>query len=227
MVKPSEFHKKFFEEKTPEHDMLLKQCIQNWERFIIDRVDGVIIERWNEMFLKVLYRKIPKDAGFFIKDASHEIEVPCKIDKFIVGYADLLFKIPVRYYEGTYYEGITETKTENIKLVVEVKPKLKSVTSAFRQIKTYKEILRADYGAIATYSEIEKNFIEILENEDITVVTFPYSEEKKEEQRRLPLYEERECKFKQLCRTLNIDTDQALWALLEIWKEKVGSKNAR
>ena len=213
VVKPSEFHKKFFEEKTPEHDKLLGECIHNWR--------WLTIELGGELFLKSLGEKIPWEANFDIPDkVSYEIEVPCMIGNFIVGYADLLFKIPVVYFMSDE----DHRRTVKLYVVVEVKPKLRSITSALRQVKTYKELLDADYGIIATYSKIDGRFREILKNEDVLVATFPYDEEKKEEQRKLPLYEERESKFKQLCRTLNIDTDQALRVLLKIWKERVEGK---
>jgi len=122
------------------------------------------------------------DALLFVRESEfkidHETEVLCRNNGFIVGYADLvlrlsgLLKLSAKIKDDWTWKDFDTVPLGETKIVVEVKPEIKQCLQVLRQLKTYMEMLRIHRGAIATYSALDKDTIELLKHEKIAVVKF-------------------------------------------------------
>ncbi|RLI96159.1 MAG: hypothetical protein DRP00_05790 [Candidatus Aenigmatarchaeota archaeon] len=127
-------------------------------------------------------------------------EVICKTGRdFIVGYADLLIlyeligdcigvksDVPEENAPREIYGP--ESNNEEILVLVEVKPKLDSLGTVIRQIKTYYDCLKeTEYRrfhsegrfkkAVVTYSDFSKDIYNLFLNEGIYLIKFPKQEQ--------------------------------------------------
>lgn len=113
-----------------------------------------------------------------------ETEVIARNGTFIIGYADAIIKtthsgtIDATIEEDWIWKDFTSYSVD-VDILIEAKPKLTSIGEVIRQLKTYKSILKRsiEYSipmipVIVTYSQLEKDAITYLKNEDIQVVVF-------------------------------------------------------
>ena len=110
-----------------------------------------------------------------------ETEKICKAKNgFIIGYADLLFKLQLEYIvhlkilEDWIWKNFS-TYSLSIDIIAECKPELETWGGTLRQVKTYLDILSTDnndptYGLITTFTEVSPKVMEIIEKEDVFLV---------------------------------------------------------
>jgi hypothetical protein len=112
-----------------------------------------------------------------------ETEAIMRNGTFIIGYADAVIDIccemsvSLEIENGWIWENAINDENE-IKILVEAKPKLDSIGEVIRQLKTYMQCIYA-YGhhydirpVIATYTKLNDDALEYLANEGISVVVF-------------------------------------------------------
>ena len=114
-------------------------------------------------------------------EVNYEREVICRSNNFIVGYADLIFRVNIyRDYKKLKFDcpfdkypkiikDFTTQLSEN-KLVIEAKPKIKDTAAVLRQIKTYMSLKQIEYGAIVSYSDISQDLIDSLNHENVAYI---------------------------------------------------------
>ena len=105
-----------------------------------------------------------------------ETEKICKSGAFIIGYIDVMYIVQIERFwsvkisDGWGWEHFGKQERD-IKIVLDAKPELKDWGGPLRQIKTYMDSERADYGVIVTYSSVSDEHQEILAQENVFVIT--------------------------------------------------------
>ncbi len=112
-----------------------------------------------------------------------ETEKICKSgNSFIIGYADIVFTfvysftIDLQIRDGFIWKNWKEDDWIDLTIVVDAKPELKSWGGPLRQIKTYMDCLRADYGFLVSYDSIPEEHKKILKKERVGIITIDKEE---------------------------------------------------
>lgn len=119
-----------------------------------------------------------------------EREILCKASNgFIIGYADLYFSCHysprknIRVEDGSLWKNQLEAFSRDYDVVVEAKPEVKDTAAVLRQVKTYMDNLgergRTIFGVIATYSDIDPEVVDTLNEENVAVAVFEKNNQKK------------------------------------------------
>jgi len=116
---------------------------------------------------------------------TYELEKICTRRDFIVGYADIYYKVlwqahcSLEIEPGWVWPDFSVDKG-NVTVIVECKPELKTFQGVLRQIKTYMSLFEDKHplGVIATYSEVPVSIQQVLRNENVYVLQVPKPNEK-------------------------------------------------
>jgi len=104
---------------------------------------------------------------------------------FIIGYADIVVQVRVKLET----ELITSQRTwcfdeeKVFYIIIDAKPKLSSWGGPLRQVKTYMKLQQTEhndpvYGLITTYSTINELHLEVIEEEQVSILTLPLNFER-------------------------------------------------
>ena len=107
---------------------------------------------------------------------------------FIIGYADIVAQVQVdlliKLDAGQQSWCVDEEKVFYI--IIDAKPRLRSWGGPLRQVKTYMKLQRTEhkapvYGLITTYSNVNETHRQVIEEEQVTILTLSKNNRSREE----------------------------------------------